>query len=402
MKKILIAISLCIIMFSFSGCVGTDALNEIAIVQSIGIDLEKDDNIALTLQIYSPQGAGSSTAIDSSKNNSSIITTKGKTISEAIENATMLQGKTIFTGNNRVIVIGKKFAENGLEKLFSYFNRTALTRQNTHILMADKKASDIVGINIYQGILAAETVEEMVNNNKENGVVYECPYYWLTKNMVLNDGDGAMPIIKLDDDKGTSDEKKSGEKEQSEDSKIQPINKVKIEGTAIFDKFKFVGKEDYQQTRGMLLIEDKLEQSIVNIDRKDVGMVSVKIYNCDTKIKPVIDGDKVVFNLDIKIKSRLKELLYPQTKELTKKLVDSIEYQCEDKLKNEVEDAFSTVINEYNSDVFNLKDLILKYQKDFYKKNKKDIQEIIKNSEIKSNINLEIDRIGLESDEKVR
>lgn len=395
LKKLMIIINLIFILLLFNSCVGADSLDEIAIVQSIGIDLEDNDVISLTLQIYSPQGAGSSTAIDASKNNSSIIKTKGDTISKAIQNATTLQGKNIFTGNNRIIVIGKSFAEKGLEQLFSYFNRSALTRQNTQVLMADGKASDIVGVNIYQGILAAETIEEMINNSEQNGIVYECPYYWLTKNMILNNGDGAMPIIKL--------EKEGEDNEQNTESeKIQSVNKVKIDGTAILDNFKLIGEQNYDQTRGMLLIENKLKQSIVNISEKDVGIVSVKIYNCHTKIKPSIDGGGVVFNLDVDIDGILKELLYPQAKELNKMLVDGIEKECEKKIKQDIEDTFNKIVKEYNSDIFNLKDLILKYETDFYKKNQDNIDDIIFNSKIKTNINIQIDRIGLESDEKIR
>lgn len=395
LKKLMIIINISFILLLFNSCVGADALDEIAIVQSIGIDLEDDDMISLTLQIYSPQGAGSSTAIDASKNNSSIIKTKGDTISKAIQNATTLQGKNIFTGNNRIVVIGRSFAEKGLEQLFSYFNRSALTRQNTQVLMADGKASDIVGVNIYQGILAAETIEEMINNSEQNGIVYECPYYWLTKNMILNNGDGAMPIIQLEE-QGEDNE------QNTESEKIQSVNKVKINGTAILDDFKLIGEQDYDKTRGMLLIENKLKQSIVNISEKDVGIVSVKIYNCHTKIKPSIDGDEVVFNLDVDIDAILKELLYPQAEELNKLLVDGIEKECEKKLKKDIENAFNEIVKDYNSDIFNLKDLILKYETDFYKKNKDNIDDIVFNSKINPNINIQIDRIGLESDEKIR
>ncbi len=395
LKKLMIIINISFILLLFNSCVGADALDEIAIVQSIGIDLEDDDMISLTLQIYSPQGAGSSTAIDASKNNSSIIKTKGDTISKAIQNATTLQGKNIFTGNNRIVVIGRSFAEKGLEQLFSYFNRSALTRQNTQVLMADGKASDIVGVNIYQGILAAETIEEMINNSEQNGIVYECPYYWLTKNMILNNGDGAMPIIQLE-------EQGEDNKQNTESEKIQSVNKVKINGTAILDDFKLIGEQDYDKTRGMLLIENKLKQSIVNISEKDVGIVSVKIYNCHTKIKPSIDGDEVVFNLDVDIDAILKELLYPQAEELNKLLVDGIEKECEKKLKKDIENAFNEIVKDYNSDIFNLKDLILKYETDFYKKNKDNIDDIVFNSKINPNINIQIDRIGLESDEKIR
>lgn len=401
MRKLLIAISLFLMTFCLSSCVGANSLDEIAIVQSIGIDLEEDKTISLTLQIYTPQGAGSNSAIDISKNNSSIIKSSGKTISNAMQNATTIQGKNIFTGNNRLIIVGEDFAKNGIKSLFSYFNRSSLTRQNTQVLMAQGRASDIVGVNIYQGILAAETIEEMVNNNKENGIVNESPYYWISKNTTLNNGDGAMPIIKLDDKANSDGNKNSDDSQKSDDSQIKEINKVKLDGTAIFNDYKFTGVEDYEKTRGMVLIRDKLEQSIISVDKEDIGTASVKIYKCKSKIKPIIDGDKVIFTLDVNASARLKELLYTQDVDLTKQLVDSIEKKCEEKLAKEIKDVFSDVINKKKSDIFDLKDLILKYQKDFYIKNQNNIEEIVFNSEIKPNIKLEIDRIGLESDQKI-
>lgn len=395
MRKLALIVNIFVILFCFNSCVGADALSEIAIVQSIGIDLLEDNSIGLTLQIYSPQGAGSNTAIDASKNNSSIIKTKGDSLSNAIQNATTLQGKNIFTGNNRIVVVGSDFAKEGLQEMFSYFNRSALTRQNTQVLMSKTKASDIVGVNIYQGILAAETIEEMVNNNKENGIVYQCPYYWLTKNMTLNKGDGAMPIIKLEKD-GNDNEKNSSSEE------IQTINKVKIEGTAIFNDFKLVDSIGYYDTRGVLLLNNKLEETLINIKQKDVGIVSVRVYKCNTKLRPDISDDNLKFNLEVEMKTTLKELLFPQGKEVTKDMVEEIEQACERKIENEIKGAFHNIVNNSKCDIFDLKDLVLKYEKDFYKSNINNIRDIIFNSDIDVDINIQIDRMGLESDEKIR
>ena len=80
----------------FTGCIQGVQTSELALVEAVGIDRTDDGRLKLTLQIFAPRGSGSATAVDSSKNNSAILTATGDTISQAVEQANQMQGKTMF------------------------------------------------------------------------------------------------------------------------------------------------------------------------------------------------------------------------------------------------------------------------------------------------------------------
>ena len=129
------------------------------------------DGYEVTMQIYAPKGGGSTTAIDTSNNNANIVSAKGKTkFQNAMIHATALQGEYIFAGHNRLLILGEEFAKQGVENVFSYFDRNHLTRQNIDVLVSKGKAKDIVALNIDQGILAAETLEKRWKTVKQTAI----------------------------------------------------------------------------------------------------------------------------------------------------------------------------------------------------------------------------------------
>ncbi|MEG0570196.1 MAG: hypothetical protein RR497_00950, partial [Oscillospiraceae bacterium] len=111
-KKIfVVAICLCLCTVMLSSCSGSVKLSERALVQGIGIDSD-GEKIVLTLQIFSPSG-GNKGELAATSENAKLIRSTGNTLAFAIENASLTQGKEIFLGHARVIVIGEELAKQG-------------------------------------------------------------------------------------------------------------------------------------------------------------------------------------------------------------------------------------------------------------------------------------------------
>ena len=136
----------------FTGCIQGVQTSELALVEAVGIDRTDDGRLKLTLQIFAPRGSGSATAVDSSKNNSAILTATGDTISQAVEQANQMQGKTMFLGHNRVIVLGQSLVAESIQPILSFFDRSENTRQNARVLVSAVTAEEIVSTGVQQGI----------------------------------------------------------------------------------------------------------------------------------------------------------------------------------------------------------------------------------------------------------
>lgn len=391
MKKLLSLLLIsALILLTATSCLKKNELNEVAIVQAIGIDTSTE-GFKLTLQIYSPKGAGSSTAIDTSKNNSTSITAEGETIAAAIKNATLLQGKVIFTGHNRIIVLGRELCLSGIEGIFSYFNRSTLTRQNVQMLMSQTTAEDIVTQNLEQGILAAETIENMLQNSDENGLSYQCLYYELAKNMSTMEGTGAIPTIK-------KPEPPSAEKSGSDGENIQNVNKLTISDTAIFKDYKLVDTVNSGYTRGLLLLENKLSESGVVCSTEDFGKVSINLYDCKTRLSTA--DDLGGFTLSGTLYGRLDEVMRGTAVSLNTADIEALERSCEDIISAEITDSFNKIIKGDKSDILHLSDLILKKDANLWKEFKQNPDDNFAKMKINTDIKIKIIRVGLETDEK--
>ena len=412
MKKIGVIFCGLLLCLSFTSCISHNELNETAIVQAIGLDYE-EEQFLVTMQIYSPKGAGGSTAIDTSKNNSTIITAKGKTIASAMSNATLVQGNDIFTGHNRILVLGKGFSEQGIQNVFSYFNRSALTRQNVEVLMASGRAQDIITTNIDQGILAAETIEKMVKNNKENGMIYFCPYFKMSKNMNLYNGCIALPMIAPTEEEtgnreeegeqegGSPDEKaQSGEQAGGQSEKIQNVGKLSIEQTAIFKDYRVVEFLDRQETRGLMLLSNMITDAVMVGEGEALGQASVGLYSCKTRLVPEIRDGKAVFHLKAKLRGSLDEVLLPQEKRLDEGDIHQVAENCKEKLTGEAESCFRKAVNKNKSDILYLEDLLKKYEYDFWKAHQDNFDRVLEEAQLMVEMELVIDRVGMETDEK--
>lgn len=400
MKKLWFIFGSLLILFSFSSCIQSSQLNETAIVQAIGID-KTEDQFQVTLQIYTPKGAGANTAVDTSKNNSSIIRVEGETLAKAIRNATLSQGKRIFTGHNRVLVIGKEMAQSGVEHIFSYFNRNALTRQNVTVLVAENTAEEIVTTSIEQGILAAETIKKTVDNTVQNGYIFPCPYYLLAKNMNLYHGAVAVPVISVQakDQEEPQQGNASGSGDAQQGETIPDISSIIIEKTALFHDYKMIGELTQTQTRGLLFLSDQIEKTILVAETENIGKCSLDIFRCHTKLEPVVQGDEITFLLKAEIKASLDEVLLPKGNSFSEEEIEKLEQYAVALLQQEMQDVFRVAVQENHCDLLYLGDLIRKENPDVWERIGSDFDERLQSVQLQTDIDFQIERVGLETDE---
>ena len=124
----------------------------------------------MTFQVFSPAVEGGG-GISATADNAKIIEASGNTVSEAVQNAMMVQGKQLFVGHNRIVILGAELAKRGLEQPLSYFSANAWSRQGVYLAVASDTANEILTAKINQGILPAETLEKIVQNAEDNGAV---------------------------------------------------------------------------------------------------------------------------------------------------------------------------------------------------------------------------------------
>lgn len=399
MKKAICIVLSVAMIFSLTSCFPSHELKETAIVQAIAVDMT-DEGYEVTLQFYAPKGSGATTAIDTSNNNANVVVAKGKTITEAIDQATAIQGEYIFTGNNRLLIIGERFAKEGVESLFSYFDRNHLTTQNIDVLVAEGSAKEVVSVNIDQGILAAEMLEKIVENCEENGMILRCPYYMFSQNMFQYQGSSVVPVI----------EKTGGQEEQSEDKgtesgdasvseSIQSVDVVKIEKTAVFKDYKLADIVDKDCSQGLAFLSNTVREATIVAEDTKGRLSSINLYSCDAKLKPEFQNNQITFVLRIKSKASIDEVLLPAGEYAGLDELELFAQSAEKLIADECTRAFNRIVKEDQSNVLYLGDLIHKNNPKLWTAIQNDFPDHLEKLNFRTEVDVDITRLSIEANQ---
>ncbi|MEG2814444.1 MAG: Ger(x)C family spore germination protein, partial [Oscillospiraceae bacterium] len=319
----------------------------------IGID-EDGENVKLTLQLFSPSAKGNET-IDTSADNAKIISATGKTVSEAFENATLKQGKKIFIGHNRIIIFGNEIAKSGLADVLSYFSSNPFSRQDTHLLVAEKTANEILTTKIKQAIIPAEAIEDMILNFNENGFTADVMFFNFMSAFSNNNQSAFLPIIKL--------KKESGEKNED---KIETISNIYLDGTAIFKDKKMSASINKTDTRGLLFMRDEIKKTTYLAKTEKFDFASVEIYKSSVKIIPDVNGEKIAFKIEITCDANLED--FSVKNGATYSDIPSLEKAVEEEIASECMSAFNETVIKEKADIIFLGDEIWQQKVNFWKK----------------------------------
>ena len=367
--------------FLLTGCelIRTVNLQNRAIVQGVGVDWE-NGRYVVTMQIFSPEGSGGQTIVDPSKENAQIITCKGSSIAEAVENSALTQGKDFYLGHNRILILGEEAAKQPLRGLFSYFVNSLDSRPDVSLLITSGKAADILNAGIKQSILPAMSIENTVRNAQESGLSEEVYLIDAMEGLAQPHRSILIPYIEL-----------------VEEGEEESLRSVQMEGMGIFSSDGFLGKVEGSDVKGLLFLRDTIKNTVYTLDSQEYQRAAVQLYQGKTTITPEITGDQVHFTADIYTRWTLLEKNMRPGAEFTEESLRRLETQLEEEIAEECREAFETTVKEYASDVFYLGDLVWREQPELWEKLREDWPAGLVNSELTCRVDVRIDRTGLES-----
>lgn len=387
---------------TFSGCLSPVQLNERAIVQAVGLDWA-DGQIRATFQIFAPSGNG---GISASADNARIITADGPTISEAVQNATLTQGKQLFVGHSRIIIIGRALAEQGLAQPLSYFSANAWSRSSIHLALAENTAEEILSAKINQGILPADTLEAITENAAENGFVQNIQLYEFLG--ALEDGHEApvLPVLRQKSgpdtgNQGSGTERQSSDtgSDQSQES-LAEVSGVEIAGMAVFDGDRLAALLSREESRGLLWLRDAIRHTVLVTQTPDYSTAALRIYHAESSLTPVVttaDGvPQITFHAQIRCEGSIGEALPRAGQPTGTEALDALELAAGAVIQSECSAAFERTVRELRTDPLHLGSILWKQEPSVWKP----LQETWPDSStpvvLELDVRVEIDRIGLE------
>lgn len=379
--------------FLLSGCLSPVQLNRQAIVQGVGIDY-KDGNYRLTFQIFSPSGSSGGSNIGASADNAKTITAEGKTVSEAIQNGVRGQGKKLFIGQNRVIILGMEAAKHDLAGAVAYLGTNPTSRQSAHILISRTTAEEILTAKINQGILPAEALEHMTENARENGIARSVRLFELRKTLFMRHESAAIPLISYKE----SEKPAAAKPEESGGSKetIEQVSPLTIGKTALFWENTFRGELDERQTRGMMWVRDEIEKTAVQVPLPSGGSADVLIYRADTKLALEKSTPYPVFSLVVRCKATKGEIIGDRNIEQTEEArFLEMEQAAQNVIKEECEAAFSAGVQNFGCDFLNFGNILWQNDMEQFQTLLRDWNGSLKGASLHTEVTVEIERVGM-------
>jgi spore germination protein KC len=126
----------------------------------------------------------------------------------------------------------------------------------------------------------------------------------------------------------------------------------KIEGSAVFKKDKLIGYLDAKETRGLNWIRGAVKLGSVTFLCPQFGKTSVEILRSSSKVKPVVIGNSVTINLNLKNFSNLRRVEKPLNPVKNNEALYTLEQAQDNAILEEVNLVLETARNELGVNIF--------------------------------------------------
>ena len=350
MKKILIII---LTLLLCTGCFDYKEINDLAIINAIGVDYENDEYI-ITLEILNDQ-----IDKDSSKITSYTKVGHGKNLTSAIENAADKLSKQLIFNHIKLMILSKSIIEEKFENIIDLFLRNTYFRENFYVISATKnKPETLLNHTTNEAPIASTAITdtlESIRYSSNTNVLKK--FDEIVEEVITYGIDTCFSNITLKD------------------------NEFIVDGMSIFNNYNYKGNLNNEYVKIYNLLTDNFDRPTYTINYDNLSFTTaINNGKINTEIKNgtinatgnlmgrIIDNDP---KYNIRDPKNLEKIDNDFTNLLNKKISE-----------------FIKVLQDNNSDILGI-------TRNYYKKTRTKDKDYWLKLDIKSNIKFNINKKGL-------
>lgn len=296
------------------GCWDQGELEELALVQAIGIDyLPQEKKFEVTTSIIRPGelGAGGMEGgIEGDAEPMRLITTRGKTLSGAMEQQNAFLSRRAYYAHNDVVIVGEKLASQGMHLILDRLTRERDTRLTLNVFVTGDNVKEFLRGGSRLEISLPKEIRQMKLRTSQRSLRGEANLLDFIQNLLQSGQDPYLPVVEMREETPTSPreaeigetgkdgkrenevngENINGEKEESTENKV---GYPKMYGTAVFREDRLAGFLDGYETKGLLYVEESLidsRETINDPEGKPGEIVLITIDNSSRILTEVVNG----------------------------------------------------------------------------------------------------------------
>ncbi|MEK5396541.1 Ger(x)C family spore germination protein [Paenibacillus sp. FSL K6-2859] len=392
-QSVYIRIGLTLVMFlMLTGCWDSVELNRRAIVSGVAIDrgATEADKYVLSFQIIVADEISGENARGTSP--VAIYKGTGRTMFEALADASRQTARFLSLGHIRVIVISEKFAREGIKDIMDVLERESETRLTSLLFISKgQPASDsMTTMTVFGRIPANDLVEKLETTSKQFGYNYRMEVDDVVRGIQMPSGG---PMINGVEVIGDVEQRDSNDNLKA----IKPKATLRVTGIAVFKEDKLVGWLQGEEAIGTSLLKNKITQMPAFVSIGENKYLSFNIYLSQARI--VVDAkdtENPVFTIKITQQAGLKES--PNPLELTKPdVVNNLTELLEKNIRDQVWKAIAKS-RALKSDYIGFGEIVERENPQGWKKVKDHWENIFATCEIKVEEDVVIRHTDMRSD----
>ncbi|NGQ95755.1 Ger(x)C family spore germination protein [Brevibacillus sp. SYP-B805] len=376
-KTVLLHVFVFIHTLFLSGCWDRTEVNDLAIITAAGLDVTDDHQLELSVSIFvtNPSGGqkvGGMSSGDSGGAGLSIVrSAKGLTLADATSKLQQVLPRKVFWGQDEVFIFGERLARQGIAEPMEYLTRHPAPRERGNVFVSKGLAKDVLQLRPPIERSVAEVLREMAKSQTGLNITIK----ELAQMMAGKAHAAVIPWVEI---------------RQTPDDSFPFIN-----GSAIIQNGKMVGRLNNYTTRGVMWLRNEIRNATVTVSPKDAkGYVSLYLLRSHTELVPHIAGKK--WSITVKIETQ--DDIIENTTDLDLMKPENIQYLdtvLKTDIDNRVVAALAEAQKKMNVDIFNFADAFYrKYPKE-WKQAKDRWHEIYPKVEVRLETNPKVTRPGL-------
>ncbi|GGF65160.1 hypothetical protein GCM10010912_07730 [Paenibacillus albidus] len=302
-KRLLLTVFCMLAVMLLTSCWNSRELNEMAIVTGMGIDKAPDkDEYRVTFQIVNPSSTATSMGASTGQPTITVYSATDRTLFGALRKTSKKAARQLFFAHTQLVVIGEDMARSGIDDIFDVFERSHELRLNATVLVSrGDDANSIMKILLpIESLPAMGLVKKVRNTAAIWGENRDITIFELI-NGITGEGEVVISGIRVIGDK--EEGKKKANLEQTEVKAIPAIS-----GLGVFKKGKLVTWLEGSEAKGVLWVQNKIDQTTVNIDTEgSEASVAVDINYSKTAINVELREGVPVFHVHIQEEGKISE-----------------------------------------------------------------------------------------------
>ncbi|MEK4434457.1 Ger(x)C family spore germination protein [Paenibacillus sp. FSL K6-2862] len=393
-------IMIVVLLFGLTGCWNRAELNELWVTAATGVDTSDDGQWIVSYQIIVPSAIASGTgggSGGSSQPASYVFSVKAKTFNQAWSYSTMESSRRIYIAHNRVIYIGKKAAEKGLEHLVDFYLRNTEARELVTMVTTDGLASDILKKIMPPEKLQGAAMHDLIDNESDILSVYpKVRVYDFVLSMNSDSRSIGIPVASLVGEKNQENEKEAEGLDVLK--KTSTPLKLRLTKLAVFQNGKLKGFLNEEQGLGVSYLSQKIKNTEISFPCSEQSgrelYSSLRVNSADVKLRPGKSGYHYTMQVKVKVNGTLIDTTCTKDISLTQTIRD-MEGEISKEVTRVIKEGWSR-LQELGVDAAGFADQIhRKFPRD-WRTVKKDWDQEFKKMELDIQVDARIRRPGLQ------